>query len=245
MDLKIFRNCIALVLLLLILTPGVFAQTFTVSVPDTMKSDTLNSEIIFDVVITNVSSAPVSVYMVRKTNILPTNWQSSLCFDYCFAPFLDSIATTSAFFSSPLAVGEKRTMSIHFFPAVNYGTGYCKLEVGNLNIPSEHKTFNFTANASLTAVNDIAAPGGFYLAQNYPNPFNPSTVINYRIAHAGLVTITLHNIIGEQIASLVNEYKEPGQYQFNLDARVLSAGVYIYKLQSGNFRAVKKMMLLK
>ena len=235
-----------LIILLAFLCRGNFAQTFTVSVPDTIKSDTLNSEIIFNVAITNISNSPLSVYMIRKSNILPDNWQSSLCFDFCFAPFLDSIATTADFSNStPLAVGEKRTMSLHFFPLVSYGVGNCKLEVGNLNIPSEHKIFNFTATASLTSVQDISAPGGFYLLQNYPNPFNPSTVIKYSVGKAGQVTLKLYNVIGKKIATLINEFKEPGNYYYSFNAKDLTAGVYLYKFTAGNFVSVKKMILMK
>ena len=233
------------IILLALVIPSVFAQTFTLSVPDTIKSDTLNSQIIFDVNITNITTSPLPVYLVRKSNILPENWTSSLCFSSCFAPFLDSVATTADYNSSPLSAGEQRNISLHVNPVVNQGTAYVKLIVGNLNNPSEYKTINFTANASLTSIHDVNVPGGYYLAQNYPNPFNPSTVINYSVAKAGRVTLKLYNIIGKEVASLVNEYKEPGNYYYELNGKNLSSGVYLYKFNSGNFVSVKKMILMK
>jgi hypothetical protein len=222
-----------------------FSQTFTISVPDTIKTDTLNSEIIFNVTVSNISNSPLSVYLVRKSNLLPENWTSSLCFDVCFAPFLDSAATNSNFNSSPLAVGEQRIMSLHISPAVNQGTGTVRLIVGNLNTPSESKTINFTANSSITSIHDNSAPGGYYLAQNYPNPFNPSTVINYNVAEPGLVTLKLYNIIGREVASLVNEFREPGSYYYELNSKDLTSGVYLYKFTAGSFVSVKKMILMK
>jgi len=235
----IFIICLAL------LSRVSFSQTFTAVVPDTIKSDTLNSDIIFEVTITNISNSSLPVYMVRETNMLPENWTSSLCFDKCFAPFLDSVATTSTYSSTPLISGEQRIMSLHIYPAVNLGTANVKLVIGNLNNPSECRTINFTANASITSIHDITAPAGFCLLQNYPNPFNPSTLINYSVAKAGQVTLKLYNIIGKEVASLVNEYKEPGNYYYELNGKDLTSGVYLYKFNSGNFVSVKKMILMK
>jgi len=222
-----------------------FAQAFNFVVPDTIKSGILNADIIFEVEITNLTSSHQSVYMVRKSNSLPENWVSSLCFDVCFAPFLDSVNTTAAFNSSPLNAGEKRIMSLHVTPSVNQGTGTVKLIVGNLNNPSENKTIIFTAFSTLTSVNDIKIPNGFSLAQNYPNPFNPSTVINYSVGQAGQVTLRLYNILGKETSTLINEFKEPGNYNYEFNAKDLAAGVYLYKFTSGNFVSVKKMILMK
>jgi hypothetical protein len=234
-----------LLFLLALGSPASFAQSFTLVVPDSVKTDTLNSEIIFDVSITNITNSPLLVYMVRKSNMLPENWASSVCFDVCFAPNLDSVATTSAYSSAPLSSGETRTMSLHVFPAVNQGTAYVKLVVGNLNNPSEYKTINLSANASVTSIHDISAPDGFYLGQNYPNPFNPSTVINYSVAKAGQVTLKLYNIVSVEVASLVNEFKVPGNYYYTLNGKDLSSGVYLYKLNSGHSVSVKKMIFMK
>lgn len=83
------------------------------------------------------------------------------------------------------------------------------------------------------------------LSQNFPNPFNPSTVITYSIPVSSNVVINVYNVIGEQIKSLVNGYQEAGSYKVNFDARKLSNGIYFYKIQSGSFVEIKKMMLLK
>jgi hypothetical protein len=85
----------------------------------------------------------------------------------------------------------------------------------------------------------------YNLAQNYPNPFNPTTVITYSIPASSNVVINVYNVIGELIKTLVNQYQEAGIYKINFDAGGLSNGIYFYKIQSGNFVEIKKMLLLK
>jgi hypothetical protein len=86
---------------------------------------------------------------------------------------------------------------------------------------------------------------GFALSQNYPNPFNPSTIISYQIPQNSHVTLKVYNILGKEVATLVNENQVAGQYNFNFRAVNLASGVYIYQITAGNFRATKKLTLLK
>lgn len=85
----------------------------------------------------------------------------------------------------------------------------------------------------------------YELNQNYPNPFNPSTVIKYAVKDAGLVKIKVFDILGSEVANLVNESKEAGYYSVEFNASDLPSGIYIYTLQAGNFVNSKKMILLK
>ncbi len=85
----------------------------------------------------------------------------------------------------------------------------------------------------------------FRLDQNYPNPFNPSTNINFNLPESGLVTLKVYNLLGQEIAELVNGSMVSGSYSINFDASGLSSGVYIYRLQAGNQVQTKKMMLIK
>jgi hypothetical protein len=93
----------------------------------------------------------------------------------------------------------------------------------------------------------------FSLGQNYPNPFNPSTTIKYSIptviasgtTQSQLVTLRVYDILGNEIATLVNEEKPAGSYEVNFDASRLTSGIYFYKLQAGSFVATKKMILLR
>ena len=88
-------------------------------------------------------------------------------------------------------------------------------------------------------------PGSFALGQNFPNPFNPETVVRYALPVAGNTVVTVYNSLGQKVATLVNEFKEAGNHQVSFNAANLPSGLYFYKLESGNFSAVKKMMLLK
>lgn len=88
-------------------------------------------------------------------------------------------------------------------------------------------------------------PKDFVLHQNYPNPFNPSTTIKYAVPKASFVTIKIYDLTGQEVASLVNEVKEAGTYEIKFDAKNLASGVYLYRMISDNFSAVKKLNVLK
>ncbi len=94
-----------------------------------------------------------------------------------------------------------------------------------------------------TANNEI--PTVYNLAQNYPNPFNPSTTISFSVPKAGLVTMRVYNLLGQEVAELVNEQLAAGNYDVNFNASSLTSGVYFYTITSDNFVATKKMMLVK
>jgi photosystem II stability/assembly factor-like uncharacterized protein len=85
----------------------------------------------------------------------------------------------------------------------------------------------------------------YSLSQNYPNPFNPSTIINYQIPKAGFVTLKVYDILGREVAELVNKEKVAGSYKVNFNAENLSSGIYFYQLKTKEFSETKKMMLIK
>ncbi len=94
-----------------------------------------------------------------------------------------------------------------------------------------------------------SAPQAFALSQNYPNPFNPSTVISYQLPVNSQVILKVYNILGQEVATLVNGTQEAGAYtvSFNTNEGTLglSSGVYIYRLQAGSFVSTKKLVLMK
>ncbi|MCL5028326.1 MAG: T9SS type A sorting domain-containing protein [Bacteroidetes bacterium] len=100
---------------------------------------------------------------------------------------------------------------------------------------------------SVTAVNQEKnqTPIDFSLSQNYPNPFNPSTEIKYSITKNSMVTLKVYNLLGQEVATLVNQEQKPGNYIINFNASQLASGVYMYRIQSGDFSLTKKMTLLK
>ena len=85
----------------------------------------------------------------------------------------------------------------------------------------------------------------FALEQNYPNPFNPTTKINFSIKEKGNVELKVFDLLGSEIATLVNEEKAPGNYEVFFDASELSSGIYLYSIKSGNFVQTRKMLLMK
>lgn len=85
----------------------------------------------------------------------------------------------------------------------------------------------------------------FRLKQNYPNPFNPSTTISYSIPTESFVSLKIYNLLGSEIKSLINEYKNPGDHNYILNASSMSTGVYFYKIVAGNFTKTRKMILSK
>jgi hypothetical protein len=89
------------------------------------------------------------------------------------------------------------------------------------------------------------SPQKFQLQNNYPNPFNPSTVISYTIAKAGNVTLNVYNLLGQEVATLVNGFQTANAYNVDFNASGLSSGVYIYELRSGSSVIAKKMVLMK
>ena len=88
-------------------------------------------------------------------------------------------------------------------------------------------------------------PVAFELGQNYPNPFNPSTTIKFSVPEAGLVTLRVFNLLGQEVATLLNSEKTAGVYEATFDASTLSSGIYFYTLEAKNFSSTKKMVLLK
>ncbi len=85
----------------------------------------------------------------------------------------------------------------------------------------------------------------FSLEQNYPNPFNPSTTIEFKVAEPGYVSIKVFDALGREVAALVNEFMQPGNYNINFDASILTSGIYFYQLKTSSFVQTKKMLLLK
>jgi hypothetical protein len=92
---------------------------------------------------------------------------------------------------------------------------------------------------------DLNSPTKFELSQNYPNPFNPSTTISFSLPQSGNVKLTVYNLLGEQVAELVNGFKEAGIYTLNYNAENLNSGLYIYKIEANGFIQSRKMLLLK
>ena len=124
--------------------------------------------------------------------------------------------------------------------------------------------FRFGSDASVTQegwyIDDVAiigipqsgfsahndpTPSQYSLGQNYPNPFNPITSIPYTLRETAHVTLTLYNVLGEKVVTLVDQRQDAGSHRALFDASAFSSGIYFYRLESGSFSMVRKMVLLK
>jgi hypothetical protein len=129
------------------------------------------------------------------------------------------------------------------------------LEIKEYTIFAPIKIYNGTVYVSVagtiykidkvTSVENKEIPTKFALYQNYPNPFNPSTTISYDLPERSRVKLSIYNILGQEVATLVNGEQEPGRYNINFDASGLPSGIYFYTLQTPYFTKTNKMVLVK
>lgn len=123
------------------------------------------------------------------------------------------------------------------------------LLMGSYSYRLKQMDFDGTFEYSSQVFTEVGAPKNFALMQNYPNPFNPSTIIEFSIPQTSNVKIEIYNIVGEQVATLINNTLDAGYHQLNFNAANLPSGTYIYKINangnSSSFTDVKKMLLMK
>ncbi|MBI3124117.1 MAG: T9SS type A sorting domain-containing protein [Ignavibacteriales bacterium] len=137
--------------------------------------------------------------------------------------------------------------------------------LGNIGLGGGDKEFGYCIrcieNNSASAIdNDVSKviPTKFSLSQNYPNPFNPETTISYKIAPLNLpkgeilqhVTLKVYDVLGREVATLVDEFKQPGNYEVAFNVKTpymasLQSGIYFYRIQTNGYSETKKMLLLK
>jgi len=120
------------------------------------------------------------------------------------------------------------------------------LEAGSYNYRLKQVDLNGSSKYyNLAEVVKIVSPETFNLSQNYPNPFNPTTKISWQIPAESYVTLKVYDLLGNEVATLVNEEKTAGIYEVEFDASRLTSGTYFYTLKSGGFISTKKLMLIK
>jgi hypothetical protein len=146
----------------------------------------------------------------------------------------------NAFISIGFVKGYGTTTETHhyFYTDQNLNSGSYTYRLKQVDFDG---TFEYS---NIVEVN-VSTPEVFALGQNYPNPFNPSTTINFRLAVDSKVNLKVFDVLGNEVATLVNEGKPAGSYEVEFNASSLPSGVYFYKLQTANYSAVKKMVLTK
>jgi hypothetical protein len=113
-------------------------------------------------------------------------------------------------------------------------------------VVGDNGTILHTTNGGVTFIdNELTQPTEFILEQNYPNPFNPSTKISFSIPEAGHVTLKIYNLLGVEVATLIDENMSGGKHQIEFDGRSLGSGVYFYTMKTSEFNQTRKMMMVK
>jgi hypothetical protein len=116
---------------------------------------------------------------------------------------------------------------------------------GNVQVQSGFLAQSIRSRLNSPGGKGTVIPEAYAMSQNYPNPFNPATIIRFNLPTASAVTLRVYNILGEEVAVLVNGEMPPGVYQVNLDAGRMASGMYFCRLQAGRFVETKKMLLIR
>jgi hypothetical protein len=141
-------------------------------------------------------------------------------------------------------VGELKAAGTTVSPK-NYLFSDKGLQAGKLDYHLKMIDNNGSYKYSSVVNVEVTAPENFELSQNYPNPFNPTTNISYQIPKAGFVSLKVYNIIGKEIATLVNQEEPAGDYKVQFDTHNIASGTYFYKLSAGGVSLYKKMIVIK
>ncbi|MBN8547040.1 MAG: T9SS type A sorting domain-containing protein [Ignavibacteria bacterium] len=149
-------------------------------------------------------------------------------------------AAGTEYSSVAFVAGNGTSTNVH-----NYNFTDANLQAGKYTYRLKQIDLDGTSSYSKEVEVDVAQVNSFALDQNYPNPFNPTTSISYRIPEASNVVIKVYDVMGTEVATLVNGKQEAGNHSIAFDAAKLSSGSYIYTIKAGNFTTSKKMILMK
>jgi hypothetical protein len=106
-------------------------------------------------------------------------------------------------------------------------------------------SFAFQYDPTTDIIDMTGVPTEYTLAQNYPNPFNPTTTLRFGLPNNANVVLKVYNVLGQEVATLINREMTAGYHEVQFDASQLTSGLYIYRIEAGDFVSIKKMMLLK
>jgi hypothetical protein len=122
-----------------------------------------------------------------------------------------------------------------------------RFAISAIDLSTNESVLSNTVSGLITGVSQHSSknPSHYALEQNYPNPFNPSTSIQFDLPQTGFTTLKVYNLLGQEVATLVNETKPAGSYTVQWNALNMTTGMYFYKLTSGALTQVKKMVLVK
>lgn len=188
----------------------------------------------------NLTDSLITVNLVRFCNNLPDGWTSSICFDVCVSPAVDTVTSVIAPMDS-----LPYTLTVTTQGSEKDSGEVCLkfYAVGAYDTLSQ----NFNVTVTPTAIDESpeAVNRDFRLFGNFPNPFNPQTTIRYRIERTARVKIDIFTVNGQQVMTLLDRVQKSGYHEVMLNAEHLSSGVYYYRLKTPKHVAYGKMILLK
>ena len=135
--------------------------------------------------------------------------------------------------------GTSSTINNYKFTDRGLNPGKYNYRLKQIDYNGNYEYYNLTNEIT------IGAPDKFKLFQNYPNPFNPSTNIKFEISKLSKVSLTVYDVLGHEVITLVNEFKPAGAYEVKFDGSNLSSGIYLYKIKTDDFAFTRKMILTK
>lgn len=235
----------------IILNSGVYAQNFSYT---PLGSSSIHLPYIQDsiqviklqAIVRNNSASNINFRFARITNDLPAGWETQMCYDLCYAPFIDTISMPS---DPPYTISPNHADTNFYidFTCTGQGTGNALVKMFNTDDPSQFETITFNVQIGNVGIQTISSNAESYnLFQNYPNPFNPSTNINFSISKPDFVTLKVYDILGNEVAVLIdNEKMNSGNYKASFNGNNLTSGIYFYTIHTNYFSSTKKMTLLK
>lgn len=196
-------------------------------------------------IIESVNGDGTNATIVYNVNSSPENSKYPLHIEFFIA---DTAGQGKTYIGSDeyLETDARTNKSFVFAPSINIGEGEYIVTTAT---DSTGNTSEFSDSYTTTSVVGIQSKienlNSFKLKQNYPNPFNPNTKINYSINAVMFVSLNVYDVLGREIANLVNQNQKPGDYSITFNAENLTSGIYYYTLETGNIIQTRKMILIK
>jgi hypothetical protein len=224
-----------------------YSQSFTVAAMSAQNSGDVNGYIPVDIEVTNVTGNVLNLRVqITDKSGLPADWLTQICFfENCFPPATESI-------DGEFPANGSEMLDISFLTGATPATGCVEVTLTNLDNTSEAVTMTFCATTSTSSIGGgLPTARTLSLSQNFPNPFSASKSTNSTIAFfmptAGNVTLTVYNLLGKEIRTLINETRNVGKSSVawdgrNNSGRQVPAGIYIYKL-STNAQSISKRLM--
>ena len=221
----------------------IFTWTFNRQ-PLTVTFDPNNNIVLKTATLTQIPPIPVELtsFTARaKDNFVILEWKTASELNNSGFEIQRKNPGSSEWVKAAFVAGHGTSNFINNYSYADYvsglGTYYYRLKQIDLN-----GSFEYSNEISVAAGQ---GPEDFFISQNYPNPFNPVTSIDYQVPVSSHVSLIVVDVLGNQVASLVNEVKNAGNYTVQFDASGMASGVYYYKFTADNYSAVRKLVVLK